>query len=693
MRLICLLSLLLSSFFLRAQTVYELYRIPENDVPRGLTWRPAQTPYDTLLSIRAVPPAPFTDLPPASRKADSLLLLIANYFPADVTHTPFTERKIGFTRFNELGHGLHRFRKGARFGIKDSLGRVLVQPTFHRIEKVARAGHFIGFGSRYANVYDLQGRALFPARRFVYLVHKGDDYLLTRSTQGYGIARTDGSIILSATNKRIFSGSGSYPVFHGTRDSSEHFTYAARHDLFFARQEGTMLLPEGDGSQLIVFGESPRSYFDLKANRWMPSPVQPVENHPHHYVFSTPEGSPNHLIDERGNILATDDFHSITKITGEQFIAVLYQPTLEEEEENSRPRAIIESLRVPGYYMGTLDENYDWVIPPVYASLSPTIGPYLIARDTLGAYALLNLEGKAVSPTFADCHSLNLDSKAVTFYEKDEYGNVINTHVYSGITGKEVISRKGSGVGYLIEHCGKTYFAFSDRFDNYLFTEDGRQVAGGKKTFFNYNTKTDRFWLKNDSTEQVLDCDFNVLRTVKTNGLSIDNLAVSRLLLPGAGLSSPNGWQELVITDTAGNNHDLPKDVIYTTPLSYPGLLTVRDVYKRYFLFFNAAGEPLTELVSGSLLHNGPHMVYPRLTLTGETTDFIREDGRLLFGGRFLSVSHHQGLYTLEKGEFHTVGNLDGSFLVPVSKEKYSVRDGLIEQGDRLFLRDGTRIR
>lgn len=152
-------------------------------------------------TAKTPPPVYAPDLTPAELEA-ALALYFTDQRPQN------QQERADDRRYVKLGARTLRFEQNGRFGVMDTLGKILIRPKFEQLQSANQPGLFIGYGKRFANLYDLQGKEKLPRNRYVGLTAIPEGYLITQTIKGYGLTDRNGKELLPRPVLHYLSGTG-----------------------------------------------------------------------------------------------------------------------------------------------------------------------------------------------------------------------------------------------------------------------------------------------------------------------------------------------------------------------------------------------------------------------------------------------------------------------------------------------------
>ena len=687
---------LLLGFSLSAQTsappnVYQLYGLP----PGGCTVDTSVRKVVSASTYPAAPPPPprpprSSQVPPPPANVDSLRAVLSAAF-ATVRPAPADLPEVWLER--RLHDNLFAFKPSAPadpVGLRDSLGKVLIPPRFRAVE-AAGPEHFVGYGPRYANLYDLTGRALLPENTFVFVARAGGDRLVVQATTGYGVYDlATGRVTLPTVNDFVGYADGrgakSYGVLRVVENRTSAYLLLADGGRLPLPTIGTRPHVAADG-KVRIQRKGGNSLVDLNTLRdvgcrgkiaW--STVS--REHDIHYV---------HQKDKRYGFLARQD--------GTLFFpdTVMYaSPVRGTDLIRYRVYGGPDIENVPRHWAdaryGLLDTLGNVVLKAGrYTKLNVLRHPYYLASEPRRGSGVIDVtDGRELTPFDYLEGSLLRSGDEMALGRRSDEENYVDLYTFpdgefrwrdaGGYTlrkhtlgGRAVYESYGNGKSMLLDSVGNRLL--TERVASISVAKNGLSVAVGG-------------W----DDKQVLDVNLQPLRKPTENATTPATPYVSERAVGGAGAFLRRSAEgENFLDAPAGRRTALPADLREIKSMRFGD----RYILAGYDLFAlaDSGGNLLFGPVEGSLFDFYSPLGHATVAVRDGFADYVLPGGRLLFDGRFNGAGYERlGLYRLQRGRLTAIGDASGEIVIPLTGKSVRLRGGLIKVGDRFYFRDGTAV-
>lgn len=576
----------------------------------------------------------------------------------------------------DLGHGLLRFRVNQRHGVRNIQGDTLVGPVFDYVESADVKNKFIGYGARFANLYDLNNKALLN-EKYLHIIEAGNGNFIVQQPTGYGLIDAEEKFLLPAIYPRMASVSGEGQSVVHVQDSPET-------SFFFAVDDGLKIqLPYRKGFNGLYLNRYlsvyDRAYWvDLQTKRFLNCEED-------YQIRILTDSIPRfQLRDKRRNhsyVFRPETGRTLGDITLNMVMRP--QPL---KPDVAYFRVVRHDTVGDSPLFGLTDGQGKLLVAPTYHLLYELKWPYFAAilKTPAGDHTgvLDALDGSTVIP-FKSHELSHLFGSTVISLNDEEEAEGFST-AYDLSNGKKLFRILGSYDFKALDLCGNRYYVGRSRMERQLFNRKGEVVLAGDYRNIRVDTST-TYLLLNGSGSKLswVDCDFVPVSEPSTSvhkfiGEITPEIRHYRRYDGSQFLT--DGQQVIPIPHYAKNPF----------PLGVPGLYKASPGWPEEVIT-DRFGEVAVGRFSGGLGNKSFKTGGVAVRTKNGFEDLIIYNGQLLFGGAYEKVKTKEiDLFNVSRGNWSGVGNAAGELVLPLSLSSTEVVGGMIVRDGKAYFRDGT---
>lgn len=585
----------------------------------------------------------------------------------------------------ELNDSLVSFLEGNRFGLKNRRGDTLIPATYHYIENTSLNRRFIGYGSRYVNVYNLDNTPLLPEQKYLHAESAGNGNFIVHQRSGFGLVDSTGKELLPCKYLDIHNVRSNGKTVVQVRDSKNtafffvpadqlkiqvpyRYEYSfLLHDRYLSVYNKKKPFDIVTRKDLTCDQDFEISFFNNLSSLLQIQDTRDKKHLDYHsrrmYPFSP-----------SGQLLIQD-----TTVTNTNYYETGFFRVLKWERGAKSP------------LHGVVDTLGNWLIEPKYKEFEHLAPNYYAVKiestpfDKVGVLDIRN--GSMVIPFIYNGFKKRAYSQFVSFYRRvDTLSENEVTTLYHLPDLREVFTKSGHLEYFQYVLCTDTVLLENKgaKQAKYLLKTDGNlYIKDSFKLIFPKEQQGYWPYRMFDNTRGQVGCGGELLNLPYEKQFTTEKSVGDSIFL------MKNKKSDYFLKTPAGE-FPLESKIKSISPPGFRNLIVVRDD-KRRSSIINITGQEILPPLPAFLSLPDKRSPYFIINLYGGYKDYIDRNGQLIFQGKYSAINKlNLGLFAVSQGGWVGVTDQSGRLILPISRSRTYLAGGMLIRENKTYFRDGT---